>query len=316
MAENIKDQLSARHRSALEWFASRAGEEIAWPDPFNGMFLMQRAKGIHKPNELRHALSVRQSMGGPYDDSLKWPSEGVWALSYAQEGNDPDYFTNRALRDCLADGVPVGVVVQAVKAPLARYKVLGLGAVVGYEGGVFAIRPHGGPAARAEAAVAVSSPRDAFDTLNIEDARRREMRALAVRQGQPAFRRALFEAYGGRCAITGCGVAAVLEAAHIIPYLGERTNHVQNGLLLRSDIHALFDQKHLWIDPKTRAVGISSLLMETDYAALAGKPLRLPDKQDDWPSEGALLSQAPDPKGAPNVKSTVALPSASNAPGG
>ena len=55
------------------------------------------------------------------------------------------------------------------------------------------------------------------------------------------FRDALIGAYAGRCAITGCSVLDILEAAHITPYLGPDTNHVTNGLLLRADLHTLFD---------------------------------------------------------------------------
>ncbi|WP_200883691.1 HNH endonuclease [Archangium violaceum] len=48
-------------------------------------------------------------------------------------------------------------------------------------------------------------------------------------------------AYGGRCALTDCEEPRVLEAAHIFPYHGPQTNHVTNGLLLRADLHVLFD---------------------------------------------------------------------------
>lgn len=49
------------------------------------------------------------------------------------------------------------------------------------------------------------------------------------------------DAYERRCAVTGCTVEAVLEAAHISPYRGDHTNDVTNGLLLRADIHTMFD---------------------------------------------------------------------------
>jgi len=80
------------------------------------------------------------------------------------------------------------------------------------------------------------------DATDIEDGRKRIERLVTLRQGQPAFRQALMEAYERRCAITGCTIDDVLEAAHISPYLGEHTNHVTNGLLLRADMHTLFDR--------------------------------------------------------------------------
>ena len=80
-----------------------------------------------------------------------------------------------------------------------------------------------------------------FDPVSIEDGRRRIAKMVTLRQGQPAFRNALMDAYERRCAITGCTIDAVLEAAHISPYRGIKTNHVTNGLLLRADIHTMFD---------------------------------------------------------------------------
>ncbi|HUZ56031.1 MAG TPA: HNH endonuclease [Streptosporangiaceae bacterium] len=61
---------------------------------------------------------------------------------------------------------------------------------------------------------------------------------VAARQDSPA---ALMAAYSGRCAVTGCTVQAVLEAAHLRPYRGPDSNVTGNGLLLRADIHTLLD---------------------------------------------------------------------------
>ena len=84
-------------------------------------------------------------------------------------------------------------------------------------------------AARAglDEAAATDIPADDYD------ARLRVVRQIVARQGQSAFRAALLEAYHGRCAITGCDAAAVLEAAHLRPYRGPESNTVPNGLLLR-----------------------------------------------------------------------------------
>jgi hypothetical protein len=88
-----------------------------------------------------------------------------------------------------------------------------------------------------------------FDPPNVEDGRRKIERLVVLRQGQKAFREALLSAYQGRCAISGCDVEQVLEAAHIMPYLGEHTNFVTNGLLLRADLHTLFDLGIIRIKP-------------------------------------------------------------------
>ena len=71
------------------------------------------------------------------------------------------------------------------------------------------------------------------------------------RNGQPRFRRDLLERYGETCQISGCTVVRVLQAAHIQPHgYGEGTNHVLNGLLLRSDIHTLYDRHLIRLEPQ------------------------------------------------------------------
>ncbi len=75
-------------------------------------------------------------------------------------------------------------------------------------------------------------------------------RQIRERRGQGQFRDTLRKRYGDCCLVTGCQILAVLEAAHISPYRGEDDNHPENGLLLRSDIHTLFDLDLLGIQPE------------------------------------------------------------------
>jgi predicted restriction endonuclease len=84
----------------------------------------------------------------------------------------------------------------------------------------------------------------------------------------------LLDAYGGSCAITGCNLALILEAAHVFPYKGAHTNVVGNGILLRTDIHTLFDLRLIAIDPDTRLILVSPDLDGTDYESLRGKTIR------------------------------------------
>lgn len=128
-----------------------------------------------------------------------------------------------------------------------------------------------------------------FDPANAIDGRRRILRSIAERRGQRAFREALLKAYDSCCAISGCKVLAVLEAAHIFPYLGAQTNDVSNGLLLRTDLHTLFDCGLITIDPTSYAVSLDSSLRNTEYGALDGVPIRLPQKPSYRPSAAALL---------------------------
>ena len=127
-----------------------------------------------------------------------------------------------------------------------------------------------------------------FNPENLTDARERTNRAIVQRQGQSKFRSELLKAYGGKCAITDCNAEAALEAAHIFPYLGTDTNHVTNGLLLRADIHTLFDLYLISIDSKTSKIVISSSLVNTCYKELNGKPLKSPKNYAESPSPQAL----------------------------
>src|SRR5690606_37088412 len=79
--------------------------------------------------------------------------------------------------------------------------------------------------------------------------KRLEQVLRVIREGQAAFRKCLIDHYGAACMVTGTAQAGVIDAAHIIPYGGTSTNSLCNGLLLRKDIHALFDGGWLTIGP-------------------------------------------------------------------
>lgn len=109
-------------------------------------------------------------------------------------------------------------------------------------------------------------------TLTDSDNRPLVAAQIRARRGQQQFRDQLRRTYGDRCLVTGCTVLEVLEAAHINPYRGASDNHVQNGLLLRADIHTLFDLNLVGIDPESLAVSVHPGLGE-EYAGLAGRLL-------------------------------------------
>jgi predicted restriction endonuclease len=89
--------------------------------------------------------------------------------------------------------------------------------------------------------------------------------------------------------MTGCGVVPILEACHIMPYKGRHTNHPQNGLLLRSDLHTLFDQGLIGVNPESMKVVISQNLVGSEYEPLHGRFLRLPSTTKDRPSKEAFV---------------------------
>lgn len=121
----------------------------------------------------------------------------------------------------------------------------------------------------------------------LQDDRHIAERTIALRQGQPQFRRALVEAYGSQCAVTRCDVVEVLEAAHISPFLGQHTNVVANGLLLRADIHTLFDRHLLTVTPDLE-VRVAPGLESGTYGPLDGARIKEARRPELGPSLEAL----------------------------
>nr|WP_279290248.1 HNH endonuclease signature motif containing protein [Vibrio parahaemolyticus] len=101
-----------------------------------------------------------------------------------------------------------------------------------------------------------------------------ELQRRRARRGQRKLRLKLLELYNCKCAITGYAPTEVLEAAHIISHSISGVNHSDNGLLLRADIHSLFDLNLLRINPENFAVVIDSSLKTTPYWKLNGQQLR------------------------------------------
>jgi putative restriction endonuclease len=99
------------------------------------------------------------------------------------------------------------------------------------------------------------------------------------RLGQGAFRVLVMDAYERRCAVTGEKTLPVLEAAHIKPYALQGPHRVSNGILLRSDLHKLFDLGYVTVTPELKLEVSSRLKSEwqngREYYAHHGQPLRV-----------------------------------------
>lgn len=128
--------------------------------------------------------------------------------------------------------------------------------------------------------------------LNTQD-KRYSQSLTRHRLGQGAFQVVVTDAYHRRCAITGEKTLPVLEAAHIKPYSAEGPHSVNNGLLLKSDFHTLFDEGYITIDDEYR-IDVSRRLHEDygngrDYYKYHGqKLLILPERMNDLPSKEFL----------------------------
>lgn len=145
---------------------------------------------------------------------------------------------------------------------------------------------------RAEGEGSSESDPDLSQDQGPEDERQR--RAILTRRGQRPFREKLLASYGQRCAITESRVISLLEAAHITPHAEGSDYRVSNGILLRADIHTLFDLHLLAIDPKMR-VHLAQEVKNSEYGRYDGKHIeRLPSIPSEQPSPTALQQRFDD----------------------
>ena len=108
------------------------------------------------------------------------------------------------------------------------------------------------------------------DYQPIQDEDKRQAYARRVRKGQSRFRKALHTLYGSRCAFTGTDEETVLEACHIISHAKTGDNSLDNGLLLRSDIHVLFDEHLMTLANDGRCILVHKDVTAPEYAHLRG----------------------------------------------
>lgn len=100
---------------------------------------------------------------------------------------------------------------------------------------------------------------------------KRRLAPVKERPGQKEFRLRLFDAYGRICLLTGCTVEEAIDGAHIDPYNGKLFDHPQNGLLLRKDLHCLFDSNLIGIEPTTGVAYFGTMQAQVAYTELHEK---------------------------------------------
>jgi hypothetical protein len=109
------------------------------------------------------------------------------------------------------------------------------------------------------------------------------------RTGQPLFRGELMRAYNNKCAISGCAIDEVLQAAHIRPVRASGRHSLSNGLLLRADIHNLFDRGLITIDPSYVIRLDESIQRTPEYKSFHNRILKvIPKDPGDRPSKSLL----------------------------
>ncbi len=117
-------------------------------------------------------------------------------------------------------------------------------------------------------------------------------RLAPYRISQQSFQAVVLSAYHGRCAVTGSKIRPVLQAAHIRPVTVGGENRLDNGLLLRSDVHTMFDRGYLAVDPSYR-LRVSPKLRDDfgngeQFYAQAGQVIALPGRTIDRPQQEFL----------------------------
>ncbi|HBR4370207.1 TPA: HNH endonuclease [Klebsiella pneumoniae] len=122
--------------------------------------------------------------------------------------------------------------------------------------------------------------------LDVEDQRKAVLRQIKQRRGQKAFRDSLL-AQTAKCAVSSCEIVDILEAAHITAYKNDTHNHVSNGLLLRCDIHTLYDLDLFAIDPDSLNIYFAPQINDEEYTRFHGKKLLVTYKVN----RGALLER-------------------------
>lgn len=139
----------------------------------------------------------------------------------------------------------------------------------------------------------LSGPAPALDeSVSIATQKFGSPQVILPRLGQGAFRIIVADAYNRRCALSASRVLHVLESAHIKPYASSGTHSPTNGILLREDIHTLFDLGYLTVTPDYK-VEVSKKIKEefdngVEYYSMHGKDIRLPDIQQFRPSKDML----------------------------
>ena len=134
----------------------------------------------------------------------------------------------------------------------------------------------------------LSAPSGTFSLPGV----RRSQKSLGTRQRrrlQTQFKTTMFRVYRGRCCVSGCGVPEALEAAHIVAASTAATYDPRNGLLLRSDLHRLFDAGILRVEPRSRKVVLADTARGSEhYGQFHGQLIRDPSPRTYRPSAVAL----------------------------
>ena len=110
--------------------------------------------------------------------------------------------------------------------------------------------------------------------------------------GDGAFRVLVTDTYERRCAVTREKALPVLDEAHIRPVADGGPHSVSNRLLLRSDVHTLYDRGYVTMEPDLRFRVSRRLKEDFDngehYNQLDGSTIWVPRGADERPRRELL----------------------------
>jgi len=143
-------------------------------------------------------------------------------------------------------------------------------------------------------AISIQNDSRAYEMPGFGEPQRRygEPMLVVPRLGQGAFRIAVTDAYSRACAVSGGKVLPALDAAHIKPYAAGGPHEVSNGILLRKDIHSVFDAGYVTVDQDLKFVVSDRVRTDfnngNEYRRLHGVKLAVPGSPQRQPDLAAL----------------------------
>jgi putative restriction endonuclease len=257
------------------------GEQVA---------LMTRARGIFKPKQMKTLLSIttvvpRSGRTVWYDDQLsahKDVFESDDSVTYAFQKGAADSSSNRLLKDAMQRQIPVVYFLGIVPAV---YKAIFPVFISNWREDGRTVQLVFGDSNRVDSTVPATV-----------DDRRYGLRTAKQRLHQTMFRKALIDAYAGRCAISGLPEPLLLDAAHIVADTDPDYGHpvIPNGLPLSKLHHAAFDSNLIGIDGDCRVHVSEKLMSQKDgplldmLQGLRGASLLKPRRDIDRPDPDRL----------------------------
>lgn len=307
--ERAESIVPADYLPAWQWFIDHENtilDKLPWDEQLPVRLVAQR--GIHKPGKQPYALAIKSMGNDFYMDNVIDQDDGTWVFSYCKQrknigSKETTDIYNESLRRCMREGIPVGVYIKQPGSG-ARYECKGLAFVEEYDSATGMFKLHG-PVRHGQSidfwsiiseSEMTEEDRQIAEEFSDDDERKIKLAKRVERQSQGKFRAELLRAYDGHCAISECGVTPVLQAAHISSYRGPKSQVVTNGLLLRADLHLLYDEKLFSVEPATYKIAVSPKIFDSMYGEMLRSKERIdvPRRVADRPSDQRLAAHFAD----------------------